>query len=101
MRSDPVSKSFNLATKDGYLVPPPGTNVEFTLMGGERSLRLSSSGGGLFGRLMTRESYGALLNFWRGSAADPGIAFTCAVAEVASEADGFTRERENGHRRSE
>ena len=31
---------------------------------GERTLWLSSSGGGLFGRPMTRKSYGALLNFW-------------------------------------
>ena len=30
---------------------------------GERTLWLSSSGGGLFGRPMTRKSYGALLNF--------------------------------------
>jgi hypothetical protein len=47
----------------GRLVPAIGTNVEFTSKRGEHNLRLSSSGGGLFGRLMTRKSCGTLLNF--------------------------------------
>jgi hypothetical protein len=44
-------------------VPAAGTNVGFTPKEEERSLCLSSSGGGLFGRPTTRKSYGALLNF--------------------------------------
>jgi len=47
-----------------HFVPAAGTNVEFTSQGPERSLAMSSSGGGLFGRPMTRKSHGALLNFW-------------------------------------
>ncbi len=41
-----------------------GTNVGFTAETDESSLCSSSSGGGLFGRPMTREGQGALLNFW-------------------------------------
>lgn len=40
-----------------------GTNVGFTAETDESSLCSSSSGGGLFGRPMTREGQGALLNF--------------------------------------
>jgi hypothetical protein len=38
------------------IVPSIATNVEFTSVAAKRTLQLSSSGGGLFGRLMTRKS---------------------------------------------
>jgi len=45
----------------GYLVPVSGTNVGFTSGGVNVTLSLSSSGGGLFGRPMTRKSLGRFL----------------------------------------
>jgi len=53
-------------------VPASGTAVGFTSKGGKHTLGLSSSGGGLFGRPMTRKSYGALLKFWGQSPIAPG-----------------------------
>jgi hypothetical protein len=50
--------------KDSHFVPATGTNVGFTSKWGKNILWLSSSGGGLFGRLTTRKSCEALLNFW-------------------------------------
>jgi hypothetical protein len=49
--------------RHGHFVPEGGTNVGFTAETDESSLCSSSSGGGLFGRPMTREGQGALLNF--------------------------------------
>jgi hypothetical protein len=47
----------------GHFVPAVGTIVEFTSRAAKRTLGSSSSGGGLFGRPMTRKSHGTLLNF--------------------------------------
>ncbi len=44
-------------------VPTGGTSVGFTSEETEHTLWSSSSGGGLFGRSVTRKSYGALLNW--------------------------------------
>ena len=41
-------------------MPCVGTNVEFTLTTPEHTLPMSSSGGELFGRLMTRKSHETL-----------------------------------------
>jgi hypothetical protein len=46
-----------------HFVPAGGTIVEFTSQASKPILASSSSGGGLFGRPMTRKSHGALLNF--------------------------------------
>src|SRR5271166_3037240 len=56
-----VAGDVTFEEKPGHFVPANGTNVGFTLLGEERTLCLSSSGGGLFGRLMTRKSHGTLL----------------------------------------
>jgi hypothetical protein len=49
--------------KDSHFVPATGTNVGFTSKRRKNILSLSSSGGGLFGRLTTRKSCEALLIF--------------------------------------
>ncbi len=56
-----VARDVMFGEMHSHFVPAAGTNVEFTSQGPESSLAMSSSGGGLFGRPMTRKSHGALL----------------------------------------
>jgi hypothetical protein len=73
-----------------HFVPAAGTNVEFTSQGPERTLASSSSGGGLFGRPMTRKGHGALLNLglaFSSSRRVPGAPFLvgCPISRVLCE----------------
>ena len=54
-----------------HFVPAVGTIVEFTSRAAKHSLGSSSSGGGLFGRPVTRKRHGTLLKFWGRSAVTP------------------------------